>query len=170
MLKTLIVLNYLQSIQSARIFGYFFIPSVSHQACFRPILTALAEKGHDVTVFTANPLNNSVNGLTELSLESSYEYDRYNSYRNALKKESSLYEIILKIYDWTIGIAEFQFQSEIVQNFIKDNSSQFDLILIENLNPVLYAWAEKFRAPIVGKFYENIYVLINDIPVTHICL
>lgn len=51
-----------------------------------------------------------------------------------------------------MAISEFQFQDEIVQNFINDNSSQFDLVLIENFNPILYSWANKFNTPIVGKF------------------
>lgn len=96
--KVIIALLFLHFTQSANIFGYFYVPSISHQVVFQSIWKGLAEKGHNVTIFSPDPLNVSIKGLKEYSLKSSYKYNEKHSFVNIFQDNFILEKIIYELH------------------------------------------------------------------------
>lgn len=136
----------------AKILGFFFIPSLSHQITYQSVWTELANRGHEVTVFSPNIVNNFTNNnLIENDMSFSYEYIRENPLDDIMKKEYSLIRVMWNCFMWSIKLIQIEFDHYVVKNFLNQTNDYYDLVLIENLNPILYGFGEKFKAPIVGK-------------------
>lgn len=56
-------------VHSARILAAILYPAKSHFVMYRTLLTALAEKGHEVTVISHFPLNSPVENYEDLSVQ-----------------------------------------------------------------------------------------------------
>ncbi|KAK4879422.1 hypothetical protein RN001_007568 [Aquatica leii] len=137
---------------TARILGIAPTPSYSHQRVFQPIWRELSLRGHQLVVLTTDPINNSsLTNLTEIDLHSiSYNIwnknidDAINTRQQSVFK--SMYVMILS----TLEIADVQFQHKKVQALIKNKTEHFDLVIVEFLLPIYYAFAEHFQCPFIG--------------------
>lgn len=68
------VVTVLQLCEGAKILGIIPTPSYSHQLAFQPIWRELSLRGHNVTVITANPLNDpKLINLTEINISTVYD-------------------------------------------------------------------------------------------------
>ena len=135
------------TIHSANILGVFMYPSPSHQVVFQQIWQELSLRGHQVTVVTPNPLNNStLTNLTEISVN--FIYDEVASF--IYEDHSSPYKATETYYNTLHLIAWKELNSPQFQKLIRDQTKSYDLILIEYVHPVMYALMHRFQAPVIA--------------------
>lgn len=152
MLALVLVCLLVSGSQGARILGVFMTPSYSHQVVFQPIWKELSLRGHEVTVLTPNPLKDStLTNLTEIDLSFSYKtWDNY-SIATLGTKEHSTSEEVKKLSEAYLAVSEVQLAHPEFQELLKNNTKyQFDLILVEFLWPVMYAFKDIYNCPMVG--------------------
>lgn len=133
---------------TARILASIFIPSFSHHLPFRPIWKELAKRGHEITLITTDPMNDSnFKNIKELNLSGSYAIleskntsgsfakeraNTYGYYREALNYLNSIDETI----DW-------QFSQPEIKDLIHNGMNRFDILIVEIMNPMHMAFAER---------------------------
>lgn len=136
---------------SAKILAINLIPSLSHIEFFRPIWKELSLRGHEVTVITPLPSRDqTLINITEIDVSCLFEV------RESVD--------ILKHYSNNNWVWNIQFfWKYLLENLVETMLSNaalkallgsdevFDLICVEAQHPVLYAFGERFKAPVVGK-------------------
>ncbi|XP_072399074.1 UDP-glucosyltransferase 2-like isoform X2 [Diabrotica undecimpunctata] len=135
--------------EGAKILGIIPTASYSHQITFHPLWRELALKGHNVTVITTDPLNNSsLANLKEIDL--SEIYDLFTTIK--------FYEIISgePIYFWRIALLLRQVCFELAKVIIehdeikKIKNEQFDLVIAEAHFPSIVGFIGHFKCPWIG--------------------
>ena len=139
--------------ESARILGYFPTPSISHQVVFRPLIHALAKRGHEVIVVTADPVfpkGKAPPNLTEIDVHDiSYKLWEQLLQNHSGKKQDLMLQII-SLFERFATIFDEQMQTSVVKNMLKDkDKNYFDVLLLEACNRPLLAMAHKFDAPVI---------------------
>ncbi|XP_050506054.1 UDP-glycosyltransferase UGT5-like [Diabrotica virgifera virgifera] len=160
-----LLLDSFSFIQCVKILGIFPTPSYSHQIVFQPIWKELSLRGHNVTVVTPHPLNDSsLTNLTEIDV--SFVYDivpKYGWPKEYLKLPSTLHKLDYFLNagnDFTMEIFEYgPVQRIIVQR------DAFDLLIVQlshNMNLLLYGLAFNLHIPIVGISSLGLYLHSHD--------
>ncbi|KAJ8930799.1 hypothetical protein NQ314_016376, partial [Rhamnusium bicolor] len=73
-MKLIYLIVFLKCAETAKILAIVFSPSYSHQVAFRPIWKELSKRGHDITLLTTDPMNDSkYKNIREIDLSKSYE-------------------------------------------------------------------------------------------------
>lgn len=147
--RVCLVFWFIVQVKGARILGIFNIPSVSHQVAFQPIWKELSLRGHEVTVMSPNPLNDpSLTNLTEVDL--GFLYDDLGELKKKMAEG-------MNHWYWTRNVDIFVqmntrtlFSHDKVQRLIKDDSIEFDIVLVEAVYPVPSIFASKFNCPLIG--------------------
>ncbi|CAH0715018.1 unnamed protein product, partial [Brenthis ino] len=140
-------------IECARILAYFPTPSISHQIVFRPITHALAKRGHEVIVVTADPVfteGNAPANLTEIDVHDvSYKmWEQLLQNHNGKKQDIMLQ--ILSLFERFATIFDTQMETTVVKNMLKNkDKNYFDILLLEACNRPLLGMAHKFDAPVI---------------------
>ena len=133
------------------ILGVFIFPSISHQSVFQSIWKELSLRGHNVTVVTPDPLNDpSLINLTEISIRFTYDFLKQTTMQDLMSKDSNVFQGIDTTSRFMDGVVEAELNSTGFKDLIDNQSNYFNLILIENFHPIMYALAERFRAPVIG--------------------
>lgn len=136
------------SINAANILGIFYYPSYSHQIVYQGLIKDLSERGHTLTILTADRMKSDHPNITEIYMDSSYE-ENINFVECKEVGGLKLFYLLLKAQ---IKRSERQLSQSEVQNLIKNHTNyHFDLIILEYLfaSPML-AFGELFDAPIIG--------------------
>ncbi|XP_047519598.1 UDP-glucosyltransferase 2-like isoform X1 [Pieris napi] len=138
--------------ESARILGVFPTPSISHQVVFRPIMHALAKRGHDVVVITPDPAfpkGKAPPNLTEIDVhnESYIHIDKLLSVNRGRKND--FITQFTKILEGMPIIFESQLQVPEVQKVLKDETDSFDLVFIESCVRAALAISHVIKAPVI---------------------
>nr|XP_023028450.1 UDP-glucuronosyltransferase 2B9-like [Leptinotarsa decemlineata] len=140
---------------SAKILASIFSPSYSHQIVFRPLWRELADRGHHITLLTTDPMRDvSRKNIKEIDLSGSYEVMESFGNSDILSKKRSegtpkvilemeILDVLAKVADWQLGVPE-------VRNLIRNRSEYFDVLIVEALNPIHMAFAERFNVPFIG--------------------
>ncbi|EFN87379.1 hypothetical protein EAI_17572 [Harpegnathos saltator] len=140
--------------EGARILAIVAVPSYSHQIAFHPIWAALSRRGHQVVLFTTDPIGDpSLTNLTEIDFRHTYDVIKNIDYAK-----------LRYTYDWmtlqqgilqykSLAIIEEIFKHAEVRKLYAPNSGEkFDVVLAEAvITPGLYALAHRFNAPLIGK-------------------
>lgn len=135
--------------ESARILGVFTVASVSHQIIFQPIWRELSLRGHKVTVITPNPLRDpSLTNLTEIDI--SFQYKNLEDFKEIASKGMDHWSMMSQTQPIFENIMSKLFERDEVLNFIKDNSTSFDVVLVEAVDPTTYVLSAKFKCPLIG--------------------
>uniref|UniRef100_A0A6P7F682 UDP-glucuronosyltransferase 3A1-like n=1 Tax=Diabrotica virgifera virgifera TaxID=50390 RepID=A0A6P7F682_DIAVI len=147
-----LLLDSFSFIQCVKILGIFPTPSYSHQIVFQPIWKELSLRGHNVTVVTPHPLNDSsLTNLTEIDV--SFVYDivpKYGWPKEYLKLPSTLHKLDYFLNagnDFTMEIFEYGPVQRII-----DQRDAFDLLIVQlshNMNLLLYGLAFNLHIPIL---------------------
>ncbi|XP_045461720.1 UDP-glycosyltransferase UGT5-like isoform X4 [Harmonia axyridis] len=150
MKKLVLLLCAISVVNSARILGYFYIPSISHQFVFRSLMKELSLRGHNVTFITPNPLRDPhLTNLNEIDIS-----DAYNSFKkydfSQIGRSYGLHRTNRLINDFNEDVARIEMENEKVQELLKKPSDSFDLILVEPHFPFLFGLRRKFNAPLVA--------------------
>ncbi|KAF2883376.1 hypothetical protein ILUMI_22789 [Ignelater luminosus] len=155
MLKLLLFFNVIRlclySVDSYKILGIFPVPSISHQIVFQPIWKELSLRGHEVTVITPNPLNDkSLVNLTEIDVSFSYKIFIESNLQESITKDVPVNGVVDFIFTLMLNIIEAQLKHPEVQALIQDKDKHFDLVMVEFLNPAVYAFSARFQCPLIG--------------------
>lgn len=137
------------NVQCAKILGVFNIASISHQIVFQPIWKELSLRGHEVTIMSPNPLRDpSLVNLTEIDL--SFMYESFEDLRPLMAQSMDHWAMLDMMVDFTERSIEDLFGHENVMAVIRDNTTKFDVVLVEAVVPAAYAFAAKFKCPLIG--------------------
>ncbi|KAK5639821.1 hypothetical protein RI129_010632 [Pyrocoelia pectoralis] len=137
----------------ARILGIVPTPSYSHQVVFQPIWIELALRGHQLTVLTTDPINNSsLTNLKEIDL--GFAYDFWNVKHNFTHMIRTAPDSLLKFIDRYVemvdDIVDNQLAHPEVKTLIQNKSEHFDLLMLEYSFPSLTVFSERFKCPFIG--------------------
>lgn len=139
----------ISNVNSAKILGLFTIPSVSHQLVFQPIWKELSLRGHEVTVLTTNPLNDpSLTNLTEIDI--SFMYQKMEGMKEMMSQGIDHWALIQNGANMMLDLVRDSLGNEKVQNLIKDNTSVYDVVIIEAIDFTNYAFAAKYKCPVIA--------------------
>ncbi|KAK9498401.1 hypothetical protein O3M35_003043 [Rhynocoris fuscipes] len=141
-----------QEVEMANILALFPLPLYSHTSNFIPIFKALAARGHNVTVVSPFPQKQPVPNLTDIVVDVGFNVFTDTNPIIDLTKVSERYFQLVELWRFGDRMTEVALQLDIVQKLIKDQTSKFDLIMIETYlfqEPFL-AFGYKFKAPVVN--------------------
>ncbi|XP_018335026.1 UDP-glucuronosyltransferase 2B9-like [Agrilus planipennis] len=152
------------SVKSANILGFFPIAAVSHQKFFQPIWRELSLRGHNVTVYTPNPLqNSSLVNLTEIDLSDLYDYMGKGQIKEVMRGSTSPYQAFHVIYETLVMPLLEVFENHVeIQKFLRDNTSQYDVVLVEPFPLVFLALGSKFNCPVISVVSLNPFTPIHE--------
>ena len=159
MLIALLFFTLLYQSKCAKILGMFPIASHSHQVVYQPVWRELSLRGHQVTVFTPNPLKNAtLTNLTEIDMSSTYDIWRQDYIGEKLSKERFMaaaeYWMMTKIEE----ITEECFKK--VQTMFEH--TDFDLVIVESFDPLVYSLGCKFRVPFITISSCGVFLQTHD--------
>ncbi|KAJ3657226.1 hypothetical protein Zmor_016242 [Zophobas morio] len=158
---TLTLFALLRHSQSAKILGMFFIPAHSHQVMYQPIWRELSLRGHQVTVFTPNPLrNSSLTNLTEIDTSLTYDILRREYIGDKMAKDIYLIDSMLWLEKVSEEILEENFK--IAKKTFTELESDFDLVLVETFHSLVYGLGCRFKVPIIGVHSLGLFLHTQD--------
>lgn len=142
------------SIDGARILGLFTIPSISHQVVYRALMKQLHRRGHEIVVFTTDPIRDpNLKNYAEIDLSPTYKIweKRISTLAEKRLKGANTFSMFLEFVDAGLELCEFELNLPEVKEFMKDSGSHFDVVLIEPiLSPCFFVIAHKLKAPYMG--------------------
>lgn len=134
--------------ESANILGVVLHTSYSHQVPFRPLWRELAARGHNVTVLTTDPTNENLPNLKEIDLSAAYKAWLSTDIVEYSEKES-MSKVIVKLMEVGQKVVEVELEHPEVQNLIKNDDVQFDLVIAEFYYPIAVAFGSRFNCPLI---------------------
>ncbi|KAG5684174.1 hypothetical protein PVAND_013415 [Polypedilum vanderplanki] len=139
-LLTLIIVNLSTA---SRILFLFPTPSKSHMIIVHALSTALAEKGHHVTVFSPFPLNKKINNHREF--ESPIRPELKELFRKFTTGEVSKFKMLFMFPKLGVQLAEDMIYTDDFQRILNE---RFDMIIIGlTANHFLLGFGEHFNCP-----------------------
>lgn len=135
--------------ESARILAVIPTPSYSHQVAFRPIWNELGRRGHDVVVLTTDPQNDPALNIAEIDMSFAYELPTTKNFMRTIS-ESNVLLLHRIMNEAMLDICRQELRHPEVRGLLRNESEHFDLVMVEYLFPVMFAFAERFRAPYIG--------------------
>lgn len=149
--------------ECAKILAVFPTPSISHQIVFRPLIHALVERGHHVTVITTDPEftnEKRPKNLTEIDVHD-ISYGIWEKFL-ALSKgdEYDAQQKIKIIFQLLNAVFEEQLKSSEIQKLILDKNKTFDLLFVEACVRPAIAYSYIYKVPVIeisslGGIYET---------------
>lgn len=136
--------------KTAKILAIFPTPSISHQIVYRNLMLELNKRGHELTIMTPDPINNSsLKNYREIDVSYSYDYMRkkfdYSSDDNRLIRWFPEIFLLVSI-EVVRDFCEMYLSNEEMLKIIKDDQ-KFDLLIVEwGIAPCMYAYNKKADA------------------------
>lgn len=164
-MTTISTLFYITSLQfiildAAKILGVSWVPSRSHHELFRPIWEELSLRGHKLTAITATPVQDeTLTNLTEIDVSCTFDARNRINVLKSYSADNWTWDIVLFVKNSFQVFVEAMLSNDDVQKLIKSDA-EFDVIVVQALHPALYAFGERFNAPVVGK-NENISAVLK---------
>lgn len=144
---------------AANILGVTWYPATSHQIFFHPIFSELSLRGHQVTLITPVPIRNrSLTNLTEIDVGFLFEIHRKSDFTSKLSASSWIWESVI----YTKLIVQEFFEALLKSNDVKAlirSNKKFDVVIAEAHSPLVFAFGERFQAPVIGKNEEHLFAL-----------
>lgn len=143
----------------AKILGLTYVPCRSHQIVYNAIWNELAARGHEVTVLTPFPQNNS--NIKEISPNDKYWFfSKQSNYQETLAEGVFVVKKYLKLFNYYEKLAEQQIIT--IEAEYGNSAMDFDLIMIEEFHPIIFGIGCKFKAPIIAMSSLDIFVTNYD--------
>ncbi|KAB0792446.1 hypothetical protein PPYR_14405 [Photinus pyralis] len=134
----------------AKILGIVPTPSYSHQVVFQPLWRELSLRGHQVTTLTTDPIKDpKLKNLTEFDLRFSYDAWNKDIMDSVFSHQENVLGFVLKILQQYFDVFEGQLRHPSYQSLINGNEN-FDLIIVEAVEPPMLALVEKYKCPLIG--------------------
>ncbi|XP_069693335.1 UDP-glucosyltransferase 2-like [Periplaneta americana] len=138
----------LQGAESARILSLLNVASPSHYIFNRPLILALANRGHQVTVVSPDAGKDNVPNLTNIKLEGVYETIRDDfDYENF--GDGTDTGVIKIMFAWIHAVCQRELKSDGAKKLLNyPSNDQFDLIIVEaGWSECFYGFIHKFGSP-----------------------
>ncbi|KPJ00052.1 Ecdysteroid UDP-glucosyltransferase [Papilio xuthus] len=152
LLFPLILVILFNCVNSGRILAVFPTPCISHQKVFRPLTLELLRRGHELIVITTDPMyqkHETPENLTEIDLHDiSYNAKEIILNEATTNKRSPLAQVF-KMTELFTNLVELQFQSDEFQKILRNNETQYDLIIIEAWVRPMLVLSHVFKAPLI---------------------
>ncbi|XP_052757023.1 UDP-glucosyltransferase 2-like [Galleria mellonella] len=168
-LKALITVYYFYKIilyiEAAKILAVFPTPSISHQVVLRPLMRELAARGHEVVVITSYPAYPAGGGpanLTEINLRQSKINKKNLS--DMLNEYDDIRTSYARAIFYCLTLFHRELNTVVMENFIQDRNTEFDLLIIEAWLPSFLAFSHRFNVPVIrfsslGSFFSEYHVM-----------
>jgi glucuronosyltransferase len=149
-LLSVVLMTCLSVSRSARILYVFSIPSNSHLAVHQSISAHLSLRGHQVTTLTPNSIKNpNLINLTEFEFPTLREITaKYHDRTLGMSKDNFLFSTLLYGTKYYGELVEEVLNRS--QTIFQNASISFDLVIVENLHPLIYSFGCRFKVPIIG--------------------
>ena len=147
------VIFFVGAVSGAKILAIVPTPSISHQVVFRPLWRELSLRGHDVVLMTTDPVNDkSLTNLTEIDLHFSYELMnvKHNITDIINRYGGNPFRMLDAIINMNDDICNEQLSHVDVQKLLFDEDVHFDLVMVEVLQPVMFAFGQRFDCSMIG--------------------
>lgn len=146
-IKTTLIITIIASTshvsQSAKILGFFPVPSISHQVVFRALMEELANRGHQITMVTTDPIEKPHSNITQIDLHDlSYDIMKRAYDRSFNFKLSAFYKVFIDTFDAELA-------SPKVGELLNDTKAQFDLCFVECIGVPMYPIKDRFKCPLI---------------------
>ncbi|KAK9892156.1 hypothetical protein WA026_018359 [Henosepilachna vigintioctopunctata] len=136
---------------SAKILGFFYFPSISHQYVFRELVKELSLRGHEVTFITTNPIGDpNLKNLSEIDVSGAYQVFNKYDLSEINREKYGLIHISTYFRNFNHDIITIEMKTKDVQEVLKKPEDFYDLILIEAHSPISFGLGHKFKAPMVA--------------------
>lgn len=147
MVKILLCLLFCLSLaQAARILAVIPTPSFSHSSHYWPVWKELSSRGHQVTVFASDALDDpKLVNLTEINMHHTYEHIKDIYIRLEVLPPVKL---VIELRRMFLNVAADYLTHPHVKKLI-NGSKEFDLVMVEALFPECLILGELFNAPTV---------------------
>lgn len=161
---TLLVMG--RCIDSARILAIFPVPFKEHQLVYRPLIEQLANKDHQITLLTTDPIDLRVAGNGSLikridQIDLSFVYN-LPVLEDLNTVGSNPKDMLRSIFNVMRKISEAELQHPSVQELIAGNE-RFDLVMVEWSGvSLMNAFAHHFNAPLVGITNGGAYINAHE--------
>ncbi|XP_052894477.1 UDP-glycosyltransferase UGT5-like [Anopheles moucheti] len=144
----------LQTSYGARILSVNVFPGRSHWMMISSILEQLLDRGHEVTVITNYPRKKPHANLTEIVIDPIYDFWGKSVKVDSLYEltDISIHQMLMDfLYPLGLQTAEYAYTRENVMDFLRNDQTQFDLLLAEQFYQESYLMlAHKYKVPIVS--------------------
>lgn len=148
---SLILLTVLPFLNGYKFLGVFPHPGKSHFDFFEPLMRALVDKGHEVTVISHFPQKTPLKGYTDISIVdgSHLKYNNVNiTHFTGSRLQQYLNSHFLAQFGW--ASCDNGYTQKAFQDFLKSRP-KFDVILMEYFNTDCYLpLAHILKAPLIG--------------------
>ncbi|PSN43365.1 hypothetical protein C0J52_23089 [Blattella germanica] len=138
----------------ARILGLFTIPSISHQIVYRSLMRELHARGHQLLVFTPDPIKDpTLKNYTEIDLSASYDVwrKRFDSLTKTRDKGISVPLMLIDFVHAGLDLCDVELNLPEVKEFMKGNDKEFDVVIAEwVMSPCFAVIPHKIGAPLMG--------------------
>ncbi|KAK9892170.1 hypothetical protein WA026_018372 [Henosepilachna vigintioctopunctata] len=146
-----VFLLFLGVANSAKIFVFAYIPSISHQNVFRAIYKGLSLKGHEVVAVTTDPLlDKTLTNLTEINVKVGYEVFKKYDYSHFRKSVMGSFNVAEKFFESFMYALDLEMKSTEFQELLKYPEDYFDLLIVELHQPAAFGIQHKFKAPMIA--------------------
>lgn len=159
----LVLAYFSQAVEGASILAVFSSLSYTDHLVFRGYVSLLAQKGHSVVVMTAYPGHfryPEAENIIEIDVgEDSSAY--WEEYRKLMTNTDDFYQRLKAINEFSVKLAIVQLKSKQMTALFINPNVNFDLVITEADVPLLYAVAEKYKAPHIaittssGKIHQH---------------
>lgn len=134
--------------QSANILAITHMPSFSHQIVFRSLWKKLSLRGHQVTLLTTDPINDSkLTNLTEIGMQISYNV--WGNFDLIKFVNVPAWAMWHNFSNANAVLIDQQLSLPEVRKLIENKNTHFDLLMIEGFHSAHFAFAERFKCPFI---------------------
>lgn len=155
MLSVLIFICVINSAFSARVLGFFPIPSISHQVVFRAYTQELAKRGHELVIITPNPAlpkERPKDNITEIDISFSYKYvtdfiSEINIYKRGVIADVDT--VAYPLYKIFVHLIREQLEFPEVKKILENKDQHFDLIVTEGILSLPLILSYFYKAPVI---------------------
>lgn len=158
---TLCFINIINQLSGARILAILHVPLYSHHVPFQPLWKELIKRGHELVLVTDKPIS-SINSTNFKQIKFNFDLKYLPNYAELrLNRKSFISFMKDDVFITFLHISNRIFENvEVKKLYAPDSKEKFDLIMIQMLcAPALYAFAERFNAPIIGNSFTYYYLL-----------
>ncbi|XP_030556761.1 UDP-glucuronosyltransferase 1-3 [Drosophila novamexicana] len=144
------------SVESAQILGLFGHPGKSHFDFFRPMFVALAERGHNVSMYSYFPLKQPMANYTDyvfegMSLLTDFvDLQTFERQSDRLLGQPFKVPTFFMLHDWGLRSCRVALNSPLIAQLLS-SPQRYDVIILEHFsNDCLAAVAHLLDAPVIA--------------------
>lgn len=158
-----LILSYFSHVQCSSILALFSSLSHSDHYIFRGLVTKLAQRGHNVVMMTPYPGHFAFPDKEKIvEMDVGQESGAYwDEFKHLMSNTEDYYTRLRAINEFNVKLAISQLKSKQMTALFINPNIKFDLVITEADIPVLFAVADKYKAPHIaittssGKIHQH---------------